>query len=242
MAGTMTSVTPFKRGARLGKLDAVTEARSRGGASRTTKERRPGRPRPPATDESILRATIALLAEGGPRSATIDAIAKRSGCAKTTIYRRWPSRDTLIIDSMRAAVQGTREHIEEVRELDETLGSTVHASARNIVSLVQNPVFRGAFPTIARELLDETPLGEGFRVEVFAPIRAAVRQRLHDEVLRGVIRRDIDPDLVLDLVNGAVLYRALIGESIDEGVADAIADLILKGAGVGAGEGPPEGS
>ena len=199
----------------------------------TADPRRTGRPRPPATDRSILQATIELLTEGGLAGATIDAIARRGGCAKTTIYRRWPSREALILDAMRMAVGGTREQVAGGHQLDRPIGSTVHASAHNILRLVQNPAFKAAFPTIAQELMGETALGERFRAEVFRPIRASLRERLQEEVARGDIRSDVDPDLVFDLVNGAMLYRALVGEPLDERIADAFAELILKGAGAG---------
>jgi AcrR family transcriptional regulator len=194
------------------------------------KKRRVGRPRPAATDQSILQATIELLTEGGPTAATVDAIAHRSGSAKTTIYRRWPSREALILDALRVAVRGTSEQVEATREFDVALGSTVRGSARNVLNLIQNRVFRAAFPTIAHELLGETTLGDRFRAEVFRPIRASLTTRLRDEVVRGEIRPDIDLDLVFDMVNGTMLYRALVGEPIDERVADEIADLILSGA------------
>jgi AcrR family transcriptional regulator len=194
------------------------------------KKRRIGRPRPPTTDQSILQATIELLTEGGPTAATVDAIAHRSGSAKTTIYRRWPSREALILDALRVAVRGTSEQVEATRELGLALGSTVRGSAHNILNLVQNAVFRAAFPTIAHELLGETSLGEQFRADVFRPIRDNLKTRLRDEVARGEIRPNIDLDLVFDMVHGAMLYRALVGERVDERVADAIADLILSGA------------
>jgi AcrR family transcriptional regulator len=193
--------------------------------------RRTGRPRPPATDQSILRATVELLTEGGTRAATIDAIALRSGCAKTTIYRRWESRDALILQAFRVAVQATDVEIRSAEHFEATSGSTVRASARNILRVVQNPLFRAAFPTIAQELLGGTSLGDRFRVEVFGPIRAALRARLAASIEGGELRAGTNPDLVFDLVNGAMLYRALVGEPIDEEVADGIAELIMKGAG-----------
>jgi AcrR family transcriptional regulator len=208
----------------------TSDVRSPGEGPSVADKRRPGRPRPPATDQVILRATIELLIAGGLNAATVDAIARRSGCAKTTIYRRWPSRDALILDAFRMAVRGTAEDVRTTQELGEELGSTVQGSARNLLRLVTSPLFRAAFPTIARELLGDTSLGERFRAEVFQPIRAALRERLLEEVERGELRADIDPDLVLDLVNGAILYRALLGELLDERTANAVADLISTGA------------
>jgi AcrR family transcriptional regulator len=194
-------------------------------------KRRTGRPRPPATDESIVRATVELLTEGGTRAATIDAIALRSGCAKTTIYRRWVSRDALILHAFRVAVQATDAEVVEAEHYAATPASTVRDSARNILRVVQNPLFQAAFPTIAQELLGGTSLGDRFRAEVFRPIRTALRARLAEAIESGELRPGTNPDLVFDLVNGAMLYRALVGEPIDEDVADGITELIMKGAG-----------
>jgi len=189
-----------------------------------------GRPRPAATDRSILKATIELLAEVGADATTVDAIARRSGSAKTTIYRRWPSREAIILDALRAAVRGSNETVEAAHELGVSLGSMVRISAHNILGLVQNSVFREAFPTIAHELLGETDLGNRFRASVFEPIRANTKARLGEAIARGEIRHGLDLDLVIDAVNGAMLYRALVGEPIDPSVADALTDLILSGA------------
>lgn len=195
-----------------------------------TNKRRSGRPRPPATEQSILRATIELLTEGGTAAATIDAIAQRSGCAKTTIYRRWPSRDALILDAFRVAVQATEEEVREAAQLEAAFSSAIHTSARNILRVVRNPLFQAAFPTIAQELLGQTSLGDRFRGEVFQPIRAIGRTKLLAGIERGELRSDTNPDLVFDMVNGAMLYRALVGEPINEDVADRIAELLLQGA------------
>jgi AcrR family transcriptional regulator len=207
--------------------DATTAGTHRQGAAK----RRTGRPRPPATEQSILRATVELLTEGGTRAATIDAIATRSGCAKTTIYRRWASRDALILQAFRVAVMATDEEIREAERFAATPGSTLRSSARNILRIVQKPLFQAAFPTIAQELLGGTSLGNRFRAEVFRPIRATLRAKLAESIQTGELRPGTNPDLVFDLVNGAILYRALVGEPIDEDVADGIADLITKGAG-----------
>lgn len=197
---------------------------------------RRGRPRQIGTDQAILRATIELLNEGGMAAATIDAIAARSGSAKSTVYRRWPTRDALMLDALRAAVKGTHEHVDEVRTADRAQGSPIRASAHNILALSRDRVFRAAFPIIARELFEDTPIGERFRREVFRPVRGSLRERLSEEVVRGVIRSDVDLDLLLDLVNGAVLYRALVGESLTEEIADQVADLVLRAASAPASE------
>ena len=55
-----------------------------------------GRPRRAGADEEILAATLVLLRERGYRELNVDVIAERTGVAKTTIYRRWATKETLV--------------------------------------------------------------------------------------------------------------------------------------------------
>ena len=63
--------------------------------------RPPGRPRSERAARAIIDATIDLLAEeGGVAGVSIEAVAARAGVGKTTIYRRWPNKEALIIDAL----------------------------------------------------------------------------------------------------------------------------------------------
>jgi AcrR family transcriptional regulator len=188
--------------------------------------RRPGRPRRSSIDDTIVAATLELLQRGGADAITIDGIAARSGSAKTTIYRRWPSLEGLIIDALRVAMRDRMDPADEVREFDGLQGSPIHGAARQILGLIGSPVFQASFPMMARILLGDPVLGERFRTEVFGPLRSIRRDELREMAADGRMRAGIDPDLILDMVNGAVLYRALLGGRLDEDVADEIADLV----------------
>src|SRR3954463_814071 len=67
---------------------------------RLTTARPPGRPRSERAAKAIIEATLDLLAEeGGVAGVSIEAVAARAGVGKTTIYRRWPHKEALIIDA-----------------------------------------------------------------------------------------------------------------------------------------------
>lgn len=55
-----------------------------------------GRPRRAGADEEILRVSLELLREYGYRAFTVDLVSERTGIAKTTIYRRWPTKGALV--------------------------------------------------------------------------------------------------------------------------------------------------
>jgi AcrR family transcriptional regulator len=189
-----------------------------------------GRPRQPATRDAIVRATLELLTEVGIDGATTNAIVARSGCSKATIYRRWASRDALIMDALRIVFRGQPEDIHAVVAVEQEIG-LVHAAAHRGARAFGSRLFREVFPTVARELLTGGGIGQQFRTDVFQPIRTAAKSRLNQVVARGEVGGDIDADMLFDLVYGALLYRVLMGEPVDDTVADSIADLVMIGTG-----------
>src|SRR5262245_27283926 len=57
-------------------------------------------PRVERSRKAILETTRQLLAEGSARALTVEAVAARSGVAKTTIYRRWRDKWELALDAV----------------------------------------------------------------------------------------------------------------------------------------------
>ena len=60
-----------------------------------------GRPRDPAVEGAILRATRELLVEKGFAGMTVDAVANAAHCGKAAVYRRWPSKTALVVAAVR---------------------------------------------------------------------------------------------------------------------------------------------
>ncbi|HEV7429285.1 MAG TPA: helix-turn-helix domain-containing protein [Thermoanaerobaculia bacterium] len=63
-----------------------------------------GRPRRPEADAEILDAALAMLRAGGYRELSLDEVARRAGTAKSSIYRRWPSKAALAAEVVRREV------------------------------------------------------------------------------------------------------------------------------------------
>src|SRR5208283_2674 len=64
-----------------------------------------GRPRDPGADKAIFRAALELFVEHGIEGASFEQIARRAGVARTTVYRRWSSREDLLAQAMAVARQ-----------------------------------------------------------------------------------------------------------------------------------------
>src|SRR5450755_1966661 len=82
--------------------DGAQEGRTRDGRSGTD-------PRVILSRERVLTSTLDLLTETGLGGLTIDDVSKRSGVAKTTIYRHWPNRSALVIDACLRMTDGDEE-------------------------------------------------------------------------------------------------------------------------------------
>ena len=67
-------------------------------------QRRPGRPRDPGYDKTILDATLEILFDKGYAGLTIDGVAARTGVGRPTIYRRWSSKPALVIAALTQSV------------------------------------------------------------------------------------------------------------------------------------------
>ena len=84
-----------------------------------------GRPRNAAVNDAVLGATVALLGERGYQGLRINDVAERSGVAKTTVYRRWPTLTHLVVAAMEHAL-GQRD-IEPTGNLGTDLDRMIRA-------------------------------------------------------------------------------------------------------------------
>lgn len=78
-----------------------------------------GRPRREGADEEILAVVRKLLGELGYRALSVDEVAERAGVAKTTVYRRWPSKGALAAAAIAPApvAASAEELLRETRAL-----------------------------------------------------------------------------------------------------------------------------
>jgi AcrR family transcriptional regulator len=172
----------------------------------TAQGARVGRPRDPQIDTAVLEATLAVLDELGYVRLTLEAVARHAGTTKPAIYRRWPTRQQLVL-----AALGTR--LGNVRapdtgctlcDLDECLKLFV-AAFRRLPPDVIGPLFA--------DCAGEPELRAAFMTTLFDPPRAAVRETLDRAHARGDLRDKVDLELVLDLIGSFVHYRAFFGHA-----------------------------
>jgi AcrR family transcriptional regulator len=82
-----------------------------------------GRPRRAGADEEILAVTLELLRATGYRDFNVDDVAARTGIAKTTIYRRWPTKEALVSAAVEPTLQANALRIDSIDALRESIAT-----------------------------------------------------------------------------------------------------------------------
>jgi AcrR family transcriptional regulator len=163
---------------------------------------RPGRPRSAAADEAILAATVDLFADLGFDGVSIEAVAERAGVAKSTVYRRYPTKIDLVIASWHHCCP------EDERPVDTGGGDgDLLAAAHRLRAVFTESRVGRAMPSALAAASRFPEFAEAHRAFV-ADRRAPVFAAVERGVARGELGPDTDPELLIDLVTGPIFYRA----------------------------------
>ena len=174
-------------------------------------------------EDAILSATLDLLDEVGFADLTIEAVAARSGAAKTAVYRRWPSKVPLVVEAL-------------IRSRPELPVPDTGGLRTDLIALWHN-LYTGAQRSVERLLpLVASYLGPGdndlavlMRERYFEPRLQASSVIVQRAAARGEIRSDADPELAFDLLFGPLAYRYVRGLPPDDETVGRVVDMTLQG-------------
>jgi AcrR family transcriptional regulator len=187
----------------------------------TVTERRAGRPRDESVSEAITDAVLGLLAEVGIRGMSMDAVAARAGVSKASIYRRWSSKEDLVIDVIGGLVSRV-----EVRSTGEIRADLLLVLGR-FGAFLSELKAGSIFPRLVGEVHCGSDLGRHYAESVILPRRALLAKLIGDAKERGELRQDLDVEIAVDMLTGPVILRNLMGAFR---VADPAADEKLVNA------------
>ncbi|GAA1987727.1 TetR/AcrR family transcriptional regulator [Isoptericola halotolerans] len=167
---------------------------------------RVGRPRDDAIDDAVLAATIVVLDEVGYARLSLGDVARRAGTSKPALYRRWPSRQHLVLAALERRIGSVRPPDTSCTmcDLAECLGLFVEA-------FEQLPP--GVLAPLLADSADDAALRAELMARLFDPPREAVRRTLSRARERGDLRAELGLDLAVDLLGSFVHYRALFGHA-----------------------------
>jgi AcrR family transcriptional regulator len=174
--------------------------------------------------EAVLLAAFVELGEKGYDGFSMEAVARRSGVHKTTVYRRWPTRDALVIDALdsrgdrHSPISGTGSLRTDLRIFAEDVFAKLtsqHGKAmlKSLVSAVdQSPDILEKVQSFWRERLDAG---------------AAV---VESGIERGELPPDTSSDLVIEGLLAPIYLRVLLsGQPVTADFLEQFIDVLLDG-------------
>ncbi|MEV4094531.1 TetR/AcrR family transcriptional regulator [Streptosporangium saharense] len=179
----------------------------------TTPARPPGRPRS-GVNAIVFAATLKTVHELGYARATVDRIAAGAGIAKTTIYRRWPTKGALIVDCLLDAFGPLPP--------ESTGRAEIMASAiRWIAAKIGEPGVGDAFAGVFSDAVSDPALREVLATRLQDPYRLALQDALGEPENRIL--------LFIDTIVGTLLHRmGMTGEPMVDDDVDALTEMLLS--------------
>jgi AcrR family transcriptional regulator len=168
-----------------------------------TNKKPPGRPRSTQSHQAMLQAALELLTEVGFAAMSMDAIAARAGIGKTTIYRRYASKEELVAD----AIESIREEI--VIPDTGNHQSDIDILIENAAQITLNPIGRQTVAMIISSASSNPQFAQIYWTKYLQPRRKAFAVVLERAKARNEIQADLDSDLIFDIMSGIMLYALI---------------------------------
>jgi AcrR family transcriptional regulator len=174
-----------------------------------TNKKSPGRPRSAQSHQAMLQAALELLAEVGFAAMSIDAIAARAGVGKTTIYRRYASKEELVAD----AIESIRSDI--VIPDTGNLQCDIDNLIENAAQITLSPVGRQTVAMIISSASSNPQFARIYWTKYLEPRRQAFAVVLERAKARNEIQADLDSDLIFDTMSGIMLYALIFQQTAE---------------------------
>jgi AcrR family transcriptional regulator len=181
-----------------------------------------GRPRRADADGAILGATLELLNEVGVAGLSMDVLAQRAGVGKATIYRRWDSKETLILDALQMTTTPipTPDTGNLREDLFEYMDAVIECFSPGRGSdILPHLIEASCYDENLRSSLDQYTLGR----------QATIRLLLRRGIERGELPADADVDLLVDVILAPFFYHHLCtGAVVDSDFTHRLVEFALR--------------
>ncbi|MFE5485793.1 TetR/AcrR family transcriptional regulator [Streptomyces sp. NPDC056527] len=187
--------------------------------------RGPGRPREERVTRAVLDAVVALVAEQGMGAVTMDAVAARAGVSKPSMYRRWPTKQDLVIAAAESRVGPLT--VPDMGDFRAELRAVLTARLEAYRTPGVDRLLAGVIGTAADAGAERGAYGE-----YTARVAAETRNIFERGIVRGDVDPGIDVEAAVTLVAASLLFRMIAEQRMpDERLVDAVVDLIGRAVG-----------
>jgi AcrR family transcriptional regulator len=163
----------------------------------------PGRPRSQQAHQAILQATLELLSDVGFERLSIEAIATLAGVGKTTIYRRYSSKEELVAD----AIESIRQEV----TIPDTgsLEGDLEALIKNAAQISLTAVGRKAVGMIMSSAASNPQFAQIYWTKYLQPRQQAFAVVIERAKARKEVQPDLDSNLAFTAISGIMLYALI---------------------------------
>jgi AcrR family transcriptional regulator len=187
---------------------------------------RRGRPRSEKARLAILESAAELLLAQGLSAVSMDAVAERAGVSKATIYRWWPTKETLALDALYNEWSAARPRARDTGTLRGDLLSLMRPWAR----LAGSRPYGRVIAALITEARTDPAFAEEYRTRFLEPRRDQARAIFRRAIDRGEIPADTKVEVALDLLWGPLYHRLLHGHApLNERFVRDVVDTVLEG-------------
>jgi AcrR family transcriptional regulator len=185
-----------------------------------------GRPRSERARTAILEAASELLLARGLSAVSMDAVAERAGVSKATIYRWWPTKETLALDALYTEWAAARPHPRDTGSLRGDLLSLLRPWAR----LAGSRPYGRVVAALLTEAQTDPVFAAEYRERFVEPRRQQAREIFRRAIERGEIPADTKVEVALDLLYGPLYHRLLHGHApLNDRFVREVIDMVLDG-------------
>jgi AcrR family transcriptional regulator len=183
---------------------------------------RGGRPRDPSRDGVIRAAILRLLADVGYGALTMDAVAAEAGVGKATIYRRWRTKQDLVVDTI-ADLNREEAAAPDTGSLEEDLRTLLH----RLAAVINGPV-GAATLSLLSTVPHQPALAEAFRSSPLGVWHSAFDTVWRQAEGRGELQPGVSGSLAAEATSALLVQRWLLtGQPVDEAYADDVLRTIV---------------
>lgn len=205
-----------------------------GGLMRPVRRRAPprrarrdaGRPRGAPVADAVLTQTLEELAANGIEGLSVERIAQRAEVNKTSVYRRWPTREALVAAALERIADGVVAQAPDTGSLEGDLLGLLAP----VVFLLEQPLGRAVLRAGMAETASTAVAAlaaRKFEEHAVGPVKTLMKRAR----ARGEWRDGLGPEVVFGALVGAVVHRVMLERApASRAWLRALVELVLRGA------------